>query len=160
MTKKELIKTYRTFFEAEGLEFICDKLHPSYGYVTYEGDAYNILINKKQSHGGKRFHMFTWGPEFPIWEGSSYWDDDPDLQGKVESAALRVNKRHDPAKVDAYSMVTYSVEISLSSPWQFKEFFYKAAQDLKAIESDFMAELENLGIMFDPFTTVFDLRKK
>ena len=160
MTKKELIKMYHTFFEAEGLEFKYDSLHPSYVCVTYDGEVYNIFINKKQSHGGKRFHIFTWGPEFPIWEGSSYWDDDPDLQGKVESTAFRVNERHDPAKVEAYSVVTYSVEISLSSPGQFKEFFYKAAQDLKAVESDFMAELENLGIMFDPFTTVFDLRKK
>ena len=152
MTKKKLKEMYRAFFEAEGLESEWD-FHKSYGIpekygkVTYDGLVYYIFFDTKRNHGGMRFIMFTRGPEFIIWQGSSCWEGDPELQGKVESAANRVNERHDLGKVNADPAITYSVEIQLQSPEQFKNFFYKAAHELKAVEKDFMDELQNMGIM-------------
>ena len=146
MTKKKLIKLHSDFFKAEGLEFECSEFHPSSGKVMYDGLTYYIITDPKRNHAGMCFHMFAWGPEFPQWEGSPYWDDDPELEGKVKSAANRVNGHHDPGKVNPDSTVTYSIEIPLQSPGQFKDFFYKAAHELKAVESDFMDELINMGV--------------
>jgi len=160
MTKKKLKELYRSFFDAEGLTSEWEKCQLPYGTVVYEDLEYNIFINRKRSHGGICFHMFVWGPEFPIWEGSSYWNDDPELQGKVESAAKRVNGRHDLGKVNAYPSVTYSVEIRLQSPEQFKDFFYKAAHELKAVESDFMDELINIGLKFEPLSYSLNTKVK
>jgi hypothetical protein len=43
------------------------------------------------------------------------------------------------------STVTYGVDIRLQSPEQFKDFFYKAARTLKAMEQDFMDELPGIS---------------
>jgi hypothetical protein len=93
--------------------------------------------------------MFTWGPEFVIWEDSpDCWENDPALEGKVQSAASKVNARHTLGRVNADSAVTYSVDIPLRSPEQFKDFFYKAVRALKAVEHDFLDELRNIGLDF------------
>jgi hypothetical protein len=67
-----------------------------------------------------------------------------------------VNARHPLGRVNADSAVTYSVDIRLQSPEQFKYFFYKAARALKVVEQDFINELnsiESLGVRFLTFSS-------
>jgi hypothetical protein len=149
MTQEELKKLYGAFFKAEELAAKWDFQGPYYVIVMYEGCGYNVVLDTKRNHGGTCFQMFTWGPEFVIWEDSpDCWENDPELEGKVQSAASKVNARHTLGRVNADSAVTYSVDIPLQSPEQFKDFFYKAARALKAVEQDFMEELRNTGLNF------------
>jgi hypothetical protein len=143
MTRKEL----KRFFKDEGLEVqwaeICR------GRVRYDGLVYFITITDwRKYHGSIQFQMFTFGPEFTNKPDSTYWENDPELQGKVESAAHKVNERHNLGKVIPQQGIVYSVDIGLESPEQFKDFFYKAAHELKSVESDFMDELKNMGLEF------------
>jgi hypothetical protein len=148
MTYKELKELYGTFFKAEGLVAKWGYHEPYYVTVTYEGWDYNVVLDTKLNDGGTCFQMFTWGPEFVIWEGSSDWEHDPELEGKVQYVANKVNARHPLGRVNADSMVTFSVDIWLQSPEQFKYSFYKAARVLKAVEQDFMNELKSIGRNF------------
>jgi hypothetical protein len=148
MTYKELKKLYGTFFKAEGLVAKWGFHEPYYVTVTYEGWGYNVVLDTKRNDGGMCFQMFTWGPEFVIWEGSSDWEDDPELEDKVQYAANKVNARHPLGRVNADSAVTFSVDIWLQSPEQFKYSFYKAARALKAVERDFINELKSIGLNF------------
>jgi hypothetical protein len=150
MTQEELKKLYGAFFKAEGLVAKWGFLGPYYVIVMYEDYDYNVVLDTKRNHGGTCFQMFTRGPEFVIWEDSpDCWENDPELEGKVQDAANRVNARHILGRVNADdSEVTYSVDIPLQSPEQFKDFFYKAAYALKAVEQDFIDELRNIGLIF------------
>jgi hypothetical protein len=148
MTQEELKKLYGAFFNAEGLAAKWDFQGPYYVIVTYEGCEYNVVLDTKRNHGGTYFQMFTWGPEFVIWEDSpDCWENDPELEDKVQDAANKVNARHTLGRVNAdNSAVTYSVDIPLQSPEQFKDFFYKAVHALEAVEQNFMEELRNINI--------------
>jgi hypothetical protein len=149
MTYKELKKMYSAFFKAEGLVTKWNFYDPYYIIVTYEDWDYNVILDTKRNDGGMCFRMFRWGPEFVIWEDSSpAWNDDPELEGKVRCAANKVNARHPLGRVNADSAVTYSVDIRLQSPEQFKYSFYKAARALKAVEQDFINELKSIGLNF------------
>jgi hypothetical protein len=145
MTYEELKKLYGTFFKTEGLVAKWGFHEPDYVTVMYEGCGYNVVLDTKRNNGGMCFQMFTWGPEFVIWEGSSDWEDDPELEGKVQHIANKVNTRHPLGRVNADSMVTFSVDIRLQSPEQFKYSFYKAARALKVVKQDFNNELKSIG---------------
>ncbi|MDR1024433.1 MAG: hypothetical protein LBL56_01805, partial [Treponema sp.] len=117
--------------------------------VMYEGCDYNIALDTKRNHGGTCFQMFTWGPEFVSWPDSPGWLENLlELEGKVQDAANKANALHTLGRVNAGPEVTYGVDIRLQSPEQFKDFFYKAACALKAVEQDFMDELRNIGLNF------------
>jgi hypothetical protein len=144
MTQKELKKQYGAFFRAEGLVTKRCYIGPNYVIVIYEGCKYYVVLDTKRNHGGMCFQMFTWGPEFVSWDDEC-WENHP-VGSKVQDAANRVNVRHTLARVKADSAVTYRVDIRLQSPEQFKDFFYKAAHALKAVEQDFIEELQNIDI--------------
>ena len=136
MTKKKLTEMYRAFFKAEGIKSEWDSLFSMHGKVIYDGLNYRVIYDQKLNPGGKCLHMFIWGPDFICWEN-------PELEYKVKFATKKVNALHDLAKVNAdCEEITYSIEIKLQSPEQFKDFFYIAARELKAIENDFVNELK------------------
>ncbi|MDR1286111.1 MAG: hypothetical protein LBK08_00740, partial [Treponema sp.] len=151
MTNRELRKLYGAFFRAEGLVTKRCYIGPNYVIVIYEGCQYYIVLDTKRNYDGMCFQMFTYGPEFVIWEDSpGYWEDDPELEGKVRDAANKVNALQTLGRVHANSAVTYRVDIRLQSREQFKDFFYKAARALKAVEQDFIEELRNIGVFWKP----------
>jgi hypothetical protein len=113
--------------------------------VRYDDEWHNFIIDTERNQG-MRFELYTWGPEFWNEPDSSCWEDDPELEGKVKSAANKVNERHNLGKVIPEQAVVYSVDIRLRSPEQFKDFFYKAAHELKVVKNDFMNELQNIGL--------------
>jgi len=147
MTKKKLIKMYRAFFKTQGLEFVCSEFHPLNGKVVYDDVNYYIVIEPERNQGGMFFKMIVLGPDFPNWEGNYCWEEDPDVQ-KMKTAAKKINENHVLGKVNPDSGVTYSVNIPLQSPEQFKDFFYEAAKELKTIDIEFMDELKKAGFRF------------
>jgi hypothetical protein len=148
MTQRELKKRYGAFFKAEGIVVKRGFLGPNIMIVRYEDCNYNIVLDTKRNHGGMCFQMFTWGPEFVSWDDDC-WENYP-VGIKVQDAANKVNARHTLGRVSADFAVTYRVDIPLQSPEQFKDFFYKAAYALKAVEQDFIEELRNIGVFWTP----------
>jgi hypothetical protein len=144
MTQKELKKRYGAFFKAEGLVTKRCYIGPNYIIVVYEGRNYYIVLDIKRNHDGMCFQMFTYGPEFVGWDDEC-WENHP-VGSKVRDAANKVNTRHTLGRVHANSAVKYRVDIPLQSPEQFKDFFYKAACALEAVEQDFIEELQNIDI--------------
>jgi hypothetical protein len=149
MTNRELRKRYGAFFRAEGLVTKRCYIGPNYVIVIYEGCQYYVVLDIKRNHDGMCFRMFTYGPEFVSWDDEC-WENHP-VGSKVRDAANKVNARHTLGRVHAdYSAVTYRVDIRLQSPEQFKDFFYKAVRALKAVEQDFIEELQNIGVFWKP----------
>jgi hypothetical protein len=150
MTKKALKTMYCDFFKSEGLEYKWVSYTPAYITVMYEGNNYRVQLDTKRNKGGRCFHVFVFGPEFPqfgagLASGFSVWDDE-ELHQHVLSAANTVNRRARLGRVLPDSAVIYLVEIELQSPDQFARYFYQAVHALRDIERDFLSELRDMGV--------------
>ena len=151
MTREKLVDLYSAFFKAEGIKYNFDieiLIQPLYGFVWYDGLVYIITVDPRFFFNGMFFEMYTEGPDFEICERTEYWEGDPELQGKIESIANKVNEKYKIGKVIPETAIKYMVKIELQSPEQLKDFFYEAVHELKAIESDFLDELKKIGVNF------------